>query len=316
VDGFDFDIESDILPPPSDTKVNAITDYKTRGYATMISRLRALYSKDASKAYYISGAPQCPIPDAHLSPVIAAAWFDFLFVQFYNNPSCSVRAAVNGAGGNSFLHWTQQPSLNANVKVYLGLPASPNATGTASDYLTEAEVLSLVKRFSSSPKWGGISLWESTYSQNNVACGQDYTTWMKKIVTGVVSGTSVNTDTTNCPVVISQDGGCGQYNGLTCSTGNCCSQYGFCGSTPDFCGAGCNASFGRRGISSTSNNGYDKVYTSNVPAQGPYVDLSTMYVVPVQYPTASGGALPSGTDSPSGTGAAKPPKYSGSAIAS
>jgi hypothetical protein len=29
--------------------------------------------------------------------------------------------------------------------------------------------------------------------------------------------------------------------------GNCCSQYGWCGSTVDYCGAGCQSNFGTCG---------------------------------------------------------------------
>ncbi|KAF1830235.1 chitin binding protein [Decorospora gaudefroyi] len=46
---------------------------------------------------------------------------------------------------------------------------------------------------------------------------------------------------------VSTDGTCGTQGGATCvgsSFGNCCSQYGWCGSTPDHCGASCNSAFG------------------------------------------------------------------------
>ena len=36
-------------------------------------------------------------------------------------------------------------------------------------------------------------------------------------------------------------------NGYTCTsanTGTCCSQYGFCGSTADYCGTGCQDAYG------------------------------------------------------------------------
>nr|OQO32390.1 hypothetical protein B0A51_00450 [Rachicladosporium sp. CCFEE 5018] len=201
VDGFDFDIESQMSPAPNDVNGNAITDYQSRGYATMITRLKnTLFGQDTSKSYYISGAPQCPQPDVHLSSVISQAWFDFLFVQFYNNPSCSARAAVTFNANDSLLHWTQTPSKNSAVRIYFGIPASVNASTNPSDYITQSEASAIVQRFSKFDKWGGISLWESQYSQNNVACGQDYTTWMKKIVVAAVGGTTLNTDTSNCPV--------------------------------------------------------------------------------------------------------------------
>jgi hypothetical protein len=52
---------------------------------------------------------------------------------------------------------------------------------------------------------------------------------------------------------VSTDGACAG-NGKTCQNspfGNCCSQYGWCGSTADHCGQGCNGSFGTCGTGST-----------------------------------------------------------------
>ena len=49
--------------------------------------------------------------------------------------------------------------------------------------------------------------------------------------------------------VDSPDNSCGMVGGIvyTCTsanTGTCCSQYGFCGSTADYCGTGCQDAFG------------------------------------------------------------------------
>jgi hypothetical protein len=41
-------------------------------------------------------------------------------------------------------------------------------------------------------------LWESTYAQNNVVCGKDYTTWSKDIVSAVTSGKDIDTDISGC----------------------------------------------------------------------------------------------------------------------
>ncbi|KAL1887992.1 hypothetical protein Cpir12675_006343, partial [Ceratocystis pirilliformis] len=43
----------------------------------------------------------------------------------------------------------------------------------------------------------------------------------------------------------SPDGSCGGETGFTCTGSNCCSKWGWCGSTPEFCGAGCQSGFGR-----------------------------------------------------------------------
>ena len=35
---------------------------------------------------------------------------------------------------------------------------------------------------------------------------------------------------------VSPDGSCGGTNGYICPSGNCCSQYGWCGTTSAYCG--------------------------------------------------------------------------------
>lgn len=68
VDGFDFDIESD------PAKIKGPADF---GYATMVDHFRHLFVGEAKK-YYISAAPQCEIPDSHLSDAISKSIFDFM----------------------------------------------------------------------------------------------------------------------------------------------------------------------------------------------------------------------------------------------
>jgi len=69
IDGFDLDIEGG----------------SSTGYTAFITRMRTHYTADTSKSYYISTAPQCPIPDAYLNTVLTTTHVDFIFVQFYNN---------------------------------------------------------------------------------------------------------------------------------------------------------------------------------------------------------------------------------------
>ncbi|KXL44414.1 MAG: glycoside hydrolase family 18 protein [Acidomyces sp. 'richmondensis'] len=206
VDGFDFDIESEISPAPTNSAGKTIA-YKTNGYAAMITHFKnVLFPQDTSKNYYISGAPQCTLPDAHYTTVMKNAWFDFLWIQFYNTPACSARAGIqklNGKGTNdiSFSAWEQSTSLNPNVKYYIGLPASKSASNDATYYLTPAEVQRLVQNFGKTSGFGGIMLWEATYDQNNTICGDEYSVWMKKILNAEAKGTSLDAKT--CPTTTS-----------------------------------------------------------------------------------------------------------------
>lgn len=52
MDGIDLDIEGG----------------RPGNYPEFITELRTLMDNDQSKAYLITGAPQCPYPDHHLGP--------------------------------------------------------------------------------------------------------------------------------------------------------------------------------------------------------------------------------------------------------
>ncbi|GAB7359587.1 hypothetical protein MBLNU230_g6772t1 [Neophaeotheca triangularis] len=273
VDGFDFDIESEMNPAPA-----GVPNYKDSGYAVMIQTFRQKkFVLDTTKNYYISGAPQCIVPDAHLSFPIANSWFDFLFVQFYNTPQCSARRGVQYQNGQSntditFDAWSNVRSVNPNVKIYLGLPADTPAAADPSFYLGPTEEQALIKRLSSNAKFGGVMLWEATYGDRKIICDKSYITWTKEIVTAAISGRSLNvprngicppkTTTTSATVApkptlaISPNGVCGGDSGYTCkgsAFGQCCSIYGFCGSTAEYCATNnCDKIAGLCGLSATS----------------------------------------------------------------
>jgi chitinase len=58
-------------------------------YEDLALNLRAHFSSSAKKTYYLSSAPQCPLPDAS-NPLPMLLLCDFVWVQFYNNPSCEI----------------------------------------------------------------------------------------------------------------------------------------------------------------------------------------------------------------------------------
>ena len=66
VDGFDLDIESLITPAPFD-------GYQYANYGHFVSYLKNTLYPTGPSTYYISGAPQCVIPDArmyYMAPVL------------------------------------------------------------------------------------------------------------------------------------------------------------------------------------------------------------------------------------------------------
>ncbi|CZT16219.1 uncharacterized protein RCC_02061 [Ramularia collo-cygni] len=196
IDGFDFDIESDISTPlPS----NVPSDYMTRGYVSMVNYFKnTLFPQDPSKSYYLSAAPQCIVPDAHFATVMNNAWFDFMFIQFYNTPRCSARAGINRSKGIgqydiSFERWTTYATtLNPNIKFFIGLPGAA-ASAVQGDYLNPGEAQFIIKKFFGRAKFGGVMVWEATSDYRNTVCGRPFGGMMKAILNAVNQGKTVDT---------------------------------------------------------------------------------------------------------------------------
>lgn len=167
VNGWDFDIES-----------NNGNEY----YQYMISTLRSKFASDAANKYYITGAPQCPIPEPNMGEIISAAQFDYLWVQFYNNEGCSVDGPIN------FDDWKTYISNGSSsaAKIFIGVPASPDAaTGSSAEpnfYLAPTDLAKLVDEYSTDPVFGGTMMWSAGYSDSNVNNGCTYAQEAKHIL--------------------------------------------------------------------------------------------------------------------------------------
>jgi chitinase len=125
IDGFDLDIESFISPAP-------FTDYLSANYGNFVSHLKNKLFPTGPSKYYISGAPQCVLPDLRMAQAITTSSFDFVFIQFYNTPMCSARAGLNGLSGSlteftldGWVAWLKKNSANPKIKLYLGLVSCP-----------------------------------------------------------------------------------------------------------------------------------------------------------------------------------------------
>ncbi|KAK0582214.1 hypothetical protein LWI29_022917 [Acer saccharum] len=122
---------------------------------------RALSEFSQQKKVYLSAAPQCPFPDAMLGGALGTGLFDYVWVQFYNNPGCQ----YSGNADNLKSSWNQWTSSLSSGQVFLGLPAAPEAAGGGfiqPDALA-SEVLPTIKN---SPNYGGVMLWSRQYDQS------------------------------------------------------------------------------------------------------------------------------------------------------
>ncbi|KAG0502906.1 hypothetical protein HPP92_002978 [Vanilla planifolia] len=145
LDGVDFDIEGG-SPDHYDDLARYLSAYSNQG-----------------KKVHLSAAPQCPYPDAWIGKALNTGVFDYVWVQFYNNPPCQYSRGQTGNLDNAWNQWTT--GIHA-TKFFLGLPAAPDAAGSgfipAEDL--KSQVLPTLK---GSSKYGRVMLWSRYYDEHS-----------------------------------------------------------------------------------------------------------------------------------------------------
>nr|AAB34670.1 chitinase-B, PLC-B [Phytolacca americana=pokeweed, leaves, Peptide, 274 aa] [Phytolacca americana] len=146
LDGIDFDIEQG-----------------TDNYVTLAKTL-SQHGQQSGRKVYLTAAPQCPFPDHWLNKGLKTGLFDFVWVQFYNNPQCNFDAGNPQGFKDAWNQWTSQIPAQ---KFFVGLPASRAAAGNGfvpSQTLIN-QVLPFVK--GSGQKYGGVMLWDRFNDKNS-----------------------------------------------------------------------------------------------------------------------------------------------------
>lgn len=145
LDGIDFDIEGG-TDQHYDDLARHLSGYSNKG-----------------KKVYLSAAPQCPFPDAWIGNALKTSLFDFVWVQFYNNPPCQY---TSGDVANLEDAWNIWVSDIPATKIFLGLPASPEAAG--SGYIPVPDLTSkILPAIKGSAKYGGVMLWSKYYDDQS-----------------------------------------------------------------------------------------------------------------------------------------------------
>ncbi|KAF9933105.1 Chitinase 1 [Mortierella alpina] len=139
LDGVDLDLE----------------DGATQGYVGFLETLRDSFA-GSSRQYYITGAPQCPMPNRWFEPMMVSSWFDMLFVQFYNHNCGADKGSFNFAAWNE---WATSSSINKSVKIYLGVPGGPGAAG--SNVLSADQLIEVISQVQSYSNFGGVMMWDA-----------------------------------------------------------------------------------------------------------------------------------------------------------
>ena len=151
LDGFDFDFEANVS-----------------NMAIFANRLRALMNAAGDKKYYLSAAPQCPIPDWYNKDILDNVPLDFVNVQFYNN-YCGVSSYVSGApqqNNYNFDQWDSwaRASKNPAVRILVGVPARQGAGG---GYISPQALAPVLRYSAGYQSFGGVMMWDASQAWQN-----------------------------------------------------------------------------------------------------------------------------------------------------
>jgi len=145
LDGIDFNIELG-SPQHWDDLASSLSKFSNRG-----------------RKVYLSGAPQCPFPDRLMGSALNTKLFDYVWIQFYNNAPCQYTSGNTKSLLDSWNTWTT--SITAE-KIFLGLPAAPEAAG--SGYIPPDILISqILPTLKKSKKYGGVMLWSKFWDDKN-----------------------------------------------------------------------------------------------------------------------------------------------------
>ncbi|XP_071904297.1 acidic endochitinase-like [Coffea arabica] len=146
LDGVDFHIQAGKADYLADL-VQALSEYNT----------------PERKLVYLSAAPECFIPDYFLDAAIKTGHFDYVWVEFFDNPPCEYTPGNTSALFNSWDRWASYTGINT---LFLGVPADP-AVSPSGGYIPPQvlidEVLPFVQNYSS---YGGVMVWDHAHDLN------------------------------------------------------------------------------------------------------------------------------------------------------
>ncbi|EFJ11327.1 hypothetical protein SELMODRAFT_126203 [Selaginella moellendorffii] len=146
LDGVDFDIERGAVPQ------------------LYVDLARALRGFDGSMI--LAAAPQCPIPDANLGSTIqVSGLFNYIFVQFYNNPSCQFDGSSASNILSSWNSWVSDSVTPSSARVFMGLPASSSAAQSGGFMPSSTLISQVLPTIRSSPKYGGVMLYAVSFDR-------------------------------------------------------------------------------------------------------------------------------------------------------
>lgn len=142
-------------------------------YNAFAQTLKDLFATDPSKRYYLSAAPQCPIPERSI-PLGLMRGVDFVWPQYYKNPECDL--SNTSAFADNYRRWAQilgWPTNGAanNKAPMLLVGATGNAHDGQSGYVPTSNLTAAIDNVRNMSCFGGMSLWDGGTALHNTNPG-------------------------------------------------------------------------------------------------------------------------------------------------
>ncbi|KAK6117675.1 hypothetical protein DH2020_048592 [Rehmannia glutinosa] len=124
---------------------------------------RALSSYNTpQRKVYLSVAPECSPINPAMNAAIRTGLFDYVLVQFYNNPGYDYTSGVSMVLA-VWRWWNSRIDIPMSSQIFLGLPASPSAGGGyIPSVVVVNEILPVIRSY---PNYGGVMLWNKYWDQ-------------------------------------------------------------------------------------------------------------------------------------------------------
>ncbi|CAH1448129.1 unnamed protein product [Lactuca virosa] len=120
-----------------------------------LAKYLSAYSKRGKKVYLTA--------DAWLGTALQTGVFDYVWVQFYNNPQCQYSSGNINRIKDSWKQWTSNIPAK---KIFLGLPAATDAAG--SGFISVSDLTrKILPAIKGSNKYGGVMLWSRYYDDQS-----------------------------------------------------------------------------------------------------------------------------------------------------
>lgn len=133
----------------------AIDQSKSTRYWDDLAKYLVRYNLVGRKKVYLTAAPHCQFPNKKFDKALRTGLFDYVWVQFYESPSCQYNDGDTSKLLNSWKIWSSTRYIRS---LFMGLPAAPWEAGNGyipADILI-SQVLPIIRM---SPKYEGVMLW-------------------------------------------------------------------------------------------------------------------------------------------------------------